>query len=426
MVSENLKQDQHVDSKDFRVHSINLIGASGVSQDITSMVLEVQIRQDMYLGFMSGEIIVTDAIDIHSTMGLHGSEYLHIHITEPQKSISFNKAFRIYKVGNRMPIQSGSSQRYIIYFTSDEMLISNSMKINKAYKDSTISSVVVDILVSFLKVPTNRLIVDPTSEPVSLIIPRLRPVEAINWLASRAFNRDQVCWFFYENLDGFNFRSVQAMYADPPVFQNVYTLENKSGEKDIQADKYSIDDYESKRDFDALMQSSSGGYSMALTTLDMVTQKYEKNEYGLDSLPTMFQNPNMSNPKNLFAKTDSHNLTYLNTMNISSWIRRVMSLSALNSAITEITVPGNVHLQAGRTVNIRVPYSTIPSESSMWDTRKSGKYLILAVNHKFDLLNHRYTSILLLGRDSVPEPLPAYDPKLPDKIAKLNSNSNRD
>jgi hypothetical protein len=76
-------------------------------------------------------------------------------------------------------------------------------------------------------------------------------------------------------------------------------------------------------------------------------------------------------------------------------------------------------------MSLRIPFAATPSEGNIWDKRKGGRFLILAVNHKFDLVNHRFESILMLGRDSMPEALPQYDTKLPDKIAKLNENTNR-
>jgi hypothetical protein len=129
----------------------------------------------------------------------------------------------------------------------------------------------------------------------------------------------------------------------------------------------------------------------------------------------------MSNQKNLFSQSSMHLMTYLNADGIENWIRRIMALSILNNSLTEITVPGNMGLNVGTLVNIRVPYTITPAEGDMWDKKKGGKYLIIAVNHKFDLVNHKFTSLCLLTRDSLPEGLPAYSSTLPDKIARLNS-----
>jgi hypothetical protein len=420
-----LPQDKHVDSRDFRIVGITFINAMGVSQDISKLCIELQVRQDMFLGFMNGEVLINDAIDIHTQFAMHGNEYLLIHIQEPGKTLAINKAFRIYKISDRVQAQTGSSQRYILYFVSDELLQSQTMKISKGYQNTTVSDMVADILQNYLQIPSNQIILDRTGTPVSVVIPNYRPVEAINWLASRAHERNDTCWFFYENLDGYNFRSVQALYRDPPAFANEFKLESKKGDKNIEEDKFTIDDFEVKKDFDALAQAGNGGNAMRLLQLNPMSQSFESFDYSQEDLETMHGNPAMSNPKNLFGKAESHLMCYIDSMGTSNWVKRTMTMTNLNNSLIQITVPGNMLLQAGRTISIKLPYSTIPSEGDMWDERKSGKYLILAVNLKFDLLNHRYVSILLLGRDSVPVPLPTADTKLPDKIRQLNANPNK-
>lgn len=420
-----LPSDKHIDSRDYRVTSITFINAMGVAQDISNLVLELQVRQDMFLGFMNGEMLINDAIDIHTQFAMHGNEYVLIHIIEPGKTVAINKAFRVYKISDRVQAQSGSTQRYILYFVSDELLQSQTMKISKGYSNTTVTDMVSDILQNYLRIPANRLILDQTTEPVSVVIPNYRPVEAINWLASRAFNRNDTCWFFFENLDGYNFRSVQSLYRDPPAFANEFKLESKKGQKDIQEDKFTIDDFEVKKDFDALSQAGNGGNAMRLLQLNPMTQTFEAFDYSSEDLETMNESPSTSNLGDMFGKAESHLMCYIDSMGTSNWVKRTMTMTNLNNSLVQITVPGNMLLQAGRTINIKIPYSTIPSDGNMWDERKSGKYLIMAVNLKFDLMNHRYTSILLLGRDSVPVPLPAADSKLLDKIRQLNANSNR-
>jgi len=71
-------------------------------------------------------------------------------------------------------------------------------------------------------------------------------------------------------------------------------------------------------------------------------------------------------------------------------------------------------------VNLRIPYTVTPAEGDMWDKRKGGKFMIAATNHKFDLVNHQYSSLMMVSRDSLPESVP-YDKALPNKIAKMNT-----
>lgn len=410
--------DAHVDTRDFRIVSVSIVASDGTQTEVAPAVSEVQVRQNMYLGFMSGELLITDGNDLVSRLGLHGGEYMFLHFTVPEQDIVLKKAFRIYKVSDRAP--ADASQKYKILFVSDELFLSHTKKISRAYQNTTISDIARDIITNDLGVPTNRQFIDPTSAPISLIVPYWRPVEALNWLATRAPNEQSSCYFFFENLEGFHFRSLQSIYKKGTVIKVPFTLENKRGEKSLDMDKFAIDDYEAKRDFDILTTISNGGVAMGLLAVDPITQATTKNEYDLNSIKKIYDNVPMSDAKDLFKKSDTHRMTYLKVEGIENWIKHVMALSILNSSLTELTVPGNMGLLVGTMLNIRVPYTITPAEGDMWDKQKSGRYLVVAVNHKFDLVNQQFSSLVWLSRDSQPEPLPAVDRTLPDKIARLN------
>jgi hypothetical protein len=439
MATESIPQapissDQYVDSRDYRIHALSLIGADGVPRDITEMVVEIQIRQDIYLGFMSGDLLITDGTDIHSISALHGNEYLHVHITEPEhEDVPIKKTFRVYKVGGRETTQN-NSQRYTIYFCSDELFQSHTKKVSKGYKGEKVSDIAKDIMSSYLKVPDNQIIIDPTSDPMSIVIPNKRPSEALQWLTTRAFSQpDDTCYFFYENLNGFNFRSLQSIYRTGTIIKVPFRYESKSIAKELGMDKYAIDSIDVKHDFDALKSVSQGGYAMKLQGLDPFHQTITNTDYSVDKVKTLYPNPAMTNPVSddtaLFDKSESHYMTYIQTEGTSteeknhaeSWVKRNMSLTALKSLAIQIVIPGSARVQIGTLLNIKVPYASTPTDSSdIWDKRKSGRYLVVAVNQKFDMVNHRWDTIALLARDSVPESLPPLDTTLPDKIKKLN------
>ena len=433
VTAQRLPDDKYVDTRDFRVKAIQLISADGSFRDITHLVMEIQVRQDLYLGFMSGDMLVTDAIDLHTLAALHGNEYLYVHIEEPSQSISINKAFRVYKVSDRITVLN-SAARYLIHFTSDELVLSNLKKVSKAYKDSKISDIAQDIMANYLLIGSSKITVDETSQPVDVVIPNWRPAEALNWLASRAFSPDNTCWFFYENLEGFNFRSLQSLYKEPNPIKVPFVFENKGFAKSLDMDKYAIDSFIALKDFDILESSSQGGFGMRLMGLDPFHRTFITTDYSLSEVPKLFKNEAFANPvidsTPLYDSGDSHYMTYLDSSSTSTekesgtknWLKRIQSLAALNSNLSEVVVPGNIRIQAGSLVSIRYPYTVTPKEGvDMWDKRKSGKYLVVAVNHKFELVNHRFQTIFMTARDSMPESLPPPDITVNDKIRKINN-----
>lgn len=425
--------DQHIDNRDFRIEAVELISSDGRARDIRALVGEVQVRQDLFLGFMSGEMIMQDGVDMFADAAMHGGEYIYLHIKMPGLNRSLKKAFRIYKVDHRVPAMN-NAQRYIVYFSSDEIITSYTKKVSKAYMSSKISDAAVDIMTKYMNIPSNKIFVDPTSEAVDVVIPNYRPAEALHWLASRAFNGSSLCYLFYETLDGFNFRSLQSLYAQKALSDQPYIFDSKSLDKQLSYDIFGIDDFESKRDFDLLTTLGNGGVAFKMIGVDPFYQSITVNEYSIGSMPKLYSNPAMSNPSGLFNKSDSYLLTYLQTnptmtdkKNFSEvWISRVLSLAALNNNLIDLVVPGNLNIQAGRIVEVNFPYTITPSSgTNMSNTFKSGRYLVAAVNHKFDFTHHKFSTIFMITRDSLPEPLPMTDTRLPEKIAKINSESNK-
>jgi hypothetical protein len=430
--ARKLPDDKPLDTRDFRIGSISLISSAGISVDISNMVAEIQIHQDIYLGFMSGMLVMVDGVDLHSTMVLHGGEFLYVSIKEPttRDKIKISKTFRVYKISDRVPINN-SSQRYMLYFISDEYVLASSKIVSKAYKNTRISDIAKDIMSSYMKISSDKMKkIDETTAPVDLvIIPNLHPHEAIFWLLTRAFSTEKSsCWFFFENLEGFNFRSLNSLYNDPFPVKVPFTFENKIIAKTIDMDKYAIDSFTVKQDFDVLQQLAGGGYAMSLLGLDLQQQTFEKTEFSLtdSSYVKMYDVPSMSNAeieekRPLLNCGECRFMTYHSSA--KDWIRRVMVLSTLNNTLIEIAIPGNLRIQVGSLISIRFPLSITPKEkANMWDKHKSGRYLVVGVNHKFDMLAQRFESILMIVRDSLPTAIESVDVSLPSKIRKMNNS----
>ena len=415
-----LASDAQVDTRDFRILSCTLIGSNGQAMEIGAMVPEIQVRQDMYMGFMSGELMVNDGIDLLAQLQVHGGEYIFLHLQLPEQEIEIKKAFRIYKIGKRTPQEN--AQKYTVYFMSDELYTSSMNKISKAYPNTSLSDIAKDIIVNTLMVPESKVFIEPSTTPDSLIIPSMRPLEALNWLASRAYTPShRNTFFFFETFEGFHFRSLQGLFASTHPIKVPFVFENKKAMKNLDMDKFAIDDMEARRDFDSFTTLSEGGYAMRLVSMNLTSHEISTTEYRLDSSITkLYDNPPLSNGGDVFSKSSAHTLTYPSSHGVEEYVKRVMAIAALNSNLIEIVVPGNMGVQAGSLISIRVPYSIVPASGDMWDKQKSGVYLCIATNHKFDQVSHKYTTLAYLCRDSLPESLPPSDTTLPDRIRKLN------
>jgi len=175
-------------STQFKINELVVMTKAGPI-DISSIYEEINIFDSVFMPVMSGHIMVRDAVGLSGSLIFDGSETLLIDISKSEQDpdiANFKKSFRIYKQSDR--INSGlNSEFFVLHFCSDEMIYSNQQRINQSY-EGTYSKVVEKILTDYLKIPENQSggFFESTSGIRKIVIPNLKPIEAIEWVTKRS------------------------------------------------------------------------------------------------------------------------------------------------------------------------------------------------------------------------------------------------
>ena len=421
--------DQQLVSRDFRLNSIAIVGADGISVDITQLSMEIILRQDIFANYMSGQLMVVDGIGAIHERKAHGNEYLTIDLYEPA-GLKVKKTFRIFKISNRETTTS-NAERYIIHFVSDEMVHSNLKRISKAYKKTTIDKIVADIFDNYMGI--SNYTIEKTGSQVDVLIPSWRPTQAINWLARRAENGDDTfCYLFYENLDGFNFRSLHSIYKSNPINKINYIYEPKATQPDMELNKTTLDSYKAT-DFDILSAYSRGATSMRFIGIDPVHRTVNDNEISFGDIPRINSKSLVDDvvdpgtDEMFYEQYDATRLTHLQTDATATeqgnqsdvWIRHIPALAMLTHNMYELTMPGNLQLQAGKMVNVIFPNFSTGLQIPDGEYPDSISYLVTSVNHVFNIGLGTFDTNFVVTRDSVDESYD-YDASLPTKVRDAN------
>lgn len=414
-------QDGMFGSKDFKFDSLELINSGGQSLDLRKIYVELQIFQDLYSSVMYGEILINDGNDVFSNFYLVGNEYLKVGLDKPGLGRPFERMFRIFKTSKRSP-STDSGQTYILHFCSDEMITSQQLLVSKAYKSTKIRGVVSDILTQELKVDPARIAsLENTSGNFDFIIPNYRPFEAIQWATARGYDQKKFCYFFFENKNGFNLTSLQTLIKQKPYKTLKYEIKNT--DRDPANNKDSIDNLDILNDFDMLTSISNGAFSSRLMLIDLFNQSYEFADYNLNiaeaqgNLINKFKPVNsFKNPKDqsLFDSKESFFRTYLSindsvsekSNDVKYWLLpRAMHMVMLNHFKIKVTLPGDIEIKAGDIVNYEFPmFESAGQAGKKLDKKRTGKYLVTAVNHKFS--EDMFETIAELVSDSYAEQIP--------------------
>lgn len=426
--------------QDFSLKSINLLTTGGQRIDLRRLMVELSYYEDIYTFSISGYVTIRDAQGFIESLHLTGNEFIEIDFGKVKNGPnSDDSTYRVYKIGNRAPDGNMNSEYYTLYFCSEELVLSEQIKISKSFSGSKISDIVENILIDKLKINPKKINnIEETTGVYDFVIPRMKPFEAISWITTYA--RPKVTgmigadMLFFETTDGFNYRSLQSMFTEDVYATYKYQQSNiDEKQQSFQEKAISVLNYEFVKTYDAVKDINSGTYANRLISLDPISRtvkvtdfdysKYEKESYKLNDNPVMVPMKNRLGltqnqtfeaslklaTSNAFQKDEPYIKQVPNgvakDIAIENYVPlRTAQLSLANYTVLKLAIPGDPGLTAGRTINFNL-YTIKPTVTNReLDKFYSGKYLVTAVRHIMQSQGV-YQTIIEIAKDSVPTPL---------------------
>jgi hypothetical protein len=434
-------------STDFKVNELTLVTKAG-SIDITSIFEEINIYDSMFLPVMSGTIMIRDSVGLSGKLLFDGSESILMDISKDENSdiAKFKKAFRVYKQSNRKN-DNQTSESSILHFVSDELLFSDQQRVNQSY-ETTYSGVAEKILQNYLKVPPSNLggIYEPTSGLRKIVVPNLRPFDAIEWCAKRALDKNgSPNYVFFQNLVGYNFASLSTLLTQQEILDIKFEVKNQPG-------KNSLDEISSARSLEVLAQNDtiektrSGVNAGKFIGFDPMTRSFaSKNISFGDHYSGMKHgndNPNFTSMQNrdgqlndaafeskkvvsLFGtarqyseyikKNDPTSISKVESQENYIFQRKAI-LQNLMSKRLKLVMPGNFQLTSGFNVNVTAPsFSLKQKGDSNDDPSLSGKYVIVATRQIIGYEKHE-TIIEVATTSTNNEFIPSSNPRQTEAV----------
>jgi hypothetical protein len=390
---------------DVNIDKCVLTGSNGVFQNITAQVTQVQIFEDIFSPYITGSIVIKDALDFTNLFPLRGEEYLQLRISTPTMERGYIEGtFHVYKMSDRTKL-GDRTVAYELNFISIESLADANKKISKVY-----SGKISDIVGSFVLDKIDGLesgkqfIVENTRNTIKYISNFWSPVKNLTFLADNAISESQSPSFlFFENRDGFNFRSLEKLYKGEPIIEFVndrYTRDNYpvgGNALNILEDYKRITDIEVPAMYDYMDRLRSGMLASKLISYDSTKKTYTVKNYiaanrfesqGHLNKNPLFTNdaPIRSNSKIiLYPRAFETFTSFGDTTNARIIQERNSFLKMAESQKVVISVPGRCDYTVGMTCNLYLqqtkPITKRDTQDEITDKILSGKYLIAAINH---------------------------------------------
>lgn len=420
-------QDGIRNATDFEIKALVLTSASGSQVDLREIMQELNIFEDLYANVMTGNLMLQDTQNLINRLPIVGAEYLTVTFIKPSSTWQLSKTFRVHRITDRHK-ETPSSEHYILHFCSEELILSQSLKVSNSYKEMTVSDIIHDIAYNYLKISFDKF---PLSELTStvgnfnIVVPFWSPFYTINWLArmARTAQSTSCSFVFFEDSQGFHFNSIENLSQQAPIQAINFmpmnlagsTKEQHNEKPDMQKRLESAESYELVSAPDTIDLFNTGSYSSKLMTVNMLDQEIKiHTQDGLG----FFNGTKHVNDFSYLQAAKDRTLTFptrhydayyrvsVDQLKVETWLlQRNAYLAGLHAYRVNVAVPGNMTLRVGQVVTLNLPAASIGNkEGKPMDALFSGNCLITSVRHKIDRV--KYVCILELSKDSITETLP--------------------
>ena len=435
---------------EFLIEECRIITTSGKSYDITELVEEINIFENIYSFGLSGDIVIKDTTNIVKNFPIIGEERLALKLQTPQTSpepettIDYTLSpLIIYKINSQT--QSGEKAQVIsLQFGSVEGFRNTTCRVSQSYSGQP-NEIVEKILrdETYLK-SKKTFYFEPTANLAKIVFPNKKPFACIKHLtdiSNSAVNNLSPSYLFYETTKGFHFRTYDSMCREDPKFffrENVGAQLNEIGVVDVQKNLDTLVNFQRVSSKDTVKNLNSGMISSKLIAHDVYNKKLDLYKYNYldnfdrdihpdngESTPIISTSPDPDTSKSLIDNEDTRlfvvstasgysfeengNYPYQSDNKNQTLQRKLGRVKQFEHGyILNIEVNGQTFIQAGDKIQLEIGANSSLTKDRE-DKQLSGNYIITHLRHTFTQsrqLKHKIT--MQVAKDSGKgDPLPS-------------------
>ena len=382
--------------------------------DISSLYSDFSYYESIDSPSVSMTASIVDSTNLKGSLPIVGGEGIVYEFSDSmQNSLKIKGVSRVFKMNNRVRLKKGTDS-YNIICTTNEFLRDQYTIVDQTYNEFTAAELVAKIVENFITPDFNKKLksIDETDGIVRHTFTRTSPFTAINLLAQESRSSDEKSssvFFFFENADGYHFRSLESLFASPPI-KTFYYIEDQVGDAmDSILENNRITSIQEETGFDILSGVNRGEFGVLVSAYDPISKQFTKKNYfhqtdyaksthvggGKDILSASMSDEVGVSPsfeKYIVTNSNAANLNYVveNFPELQQTARKrqdflhteTAAMARINSRTLKFAIKGDSSIRAGQTINIYYPPSGEPRPYENSDRYISGKYLITALAHR--------------------------------------------
>ena len=298
---------------DFRISEIILINYKGDTIDITPLVMDLNIYEDLTTNFLTGDISFTDNAGLAATLPILGQEFLSFKVRTPlepkregEGEYDFtNHNMAVYSVANKIRT-SPSAETITLNFISVEGIRDQNVKVSRAFDGPYDDAIAKIVKKKWGLNSKKQCFIQPTRDNHKFVAPNVRPTDVIQILSKKSVPKTSILpvYLFYENGQGFHYRALDSFYfvvkasglqPHPAMFEyfagSTEARQSNNPQNAPMRDLRNVFKYNIKRSADVIKNQRLGTWSSRLLSHDAFNKTITDSKY--DYVDDYFKVPHM-------------------------------------------------------------------------------------------------------------------------------------
>ena len=415
------------------------------TENAASVGVELEIYENIYMPYLTGNILIQDDTDIYRVAEIKGTERVHVRFKSPETDIQIEKVFIISNVEKIIKVNDKMSQ-LLLELVEDHGYFNELQTINKSYRGTG-----VEIIEKILADNTNKSIragyyKEPIQKEMKYIVPWQTPYTAISTVLNFITTENSMPYFFFSSLvsDQLILTDMESILERPSFnsefkYPFTYSQGQLSTPVSLEYETFNITNHVAENLHDTLAMAQIGAIGSDFSGIDTLSgdevniridmkQEFEKladaeiynlkqSRYPIDTLfridekQEQFITDYNSKKYSVLANTPYDDVNGLVPDYLTS--RQVVVknnyLKHLANNSYSITVPGlvfavrNIDRSVGHQINVSgLREGDEPKSAMIEDERKSGDFIMLAKKHVFNLIDETHNCVISIGRLTEP------------------------
>lgn len=265
----------------YQIQSLYVVSHNNKRYDFESNFETLNYEESIFDTQVShGEVEFLESNDILRTLPIVGGEKLVFEYKVASETPTITKNFIVYKTAT-VTDSTSVRTKHTLSFVSEELVASRNKSISRSYKNKTSVEIVKDLFKEVNQTTSSKIkTTEKTKGSHHIIVPNMKPIEAINLIASitQHPSHKSGLFFFYENSYGFNFYCIEELMSKKPLAQ--FQKNNQTVDTGVREKAGSILDFEQYTgNPDLLSAMHRGMFASKFIAYDPLIKSYKEVKY---------------------------------------------------------------------------------------------------------------------------------------------------